>query len=410
MSCKMKMAFPKDGPSMNLKPDWEYPAPFRVDQWGPAKVLYLSDSYCGLKAIVVVDNVACGPALGGVRMLPDVTPEEVSRLARAMTLKNAAAGLAHGGAKAAILARPGSPERETLLRSFARGIAELREYIPAPDMGTDEECMAVIHREIGRAAGLPRSRGGIPLDEIGATGFGVAECSEVAAEFAGLRLKGARVAIEGFGHVGEHAASFLAGKGAVIVAVSDIHGLIHAADGLDLLELARAKREHGSVMGYSRACRKLPKEEIFSVHCDLFVPAARSDTLNAKRAATLRARLVVEGANIPATAEAERILHERGVVVVPDFIANAGGVICCSVEYRGGNEAQAFAEIRERLRRNTATILERARSEKRLPREVAERLALERVGEAARGRDSAFLVGCGLAEPGDRRWRKEGWA
>lgn len=358
---------------------------------GPAKVLYLHDSYSGLRAVVVVDNVARGPAVGGVRMVADVTPYEVFRLARAMTLKNAAAGLPHGGGKAGIMADPGSSNRAALIRSFARGIAELTDYIPGPDMGTDESSMAMIHEEIGRAVGLPRSLGGIPLDEIGATGFGLAECAEVAAEFIKLDLKGARVSVEGFGHVGEHAARFLSQKGALLVAASDIQGLVYDPEGIDLARLVQAKREGGTVLAYNGRVKKLAREEIFSLPCDIFIPAARPDTLHRENAIHLDARLVLQGANIPATPEAEKILHERGILVIPDFIANAGGVICCTVEYQGGSEKTAFAVIREKIRKNTEGLLRRLVRDKLPPREAAMRLALDRLREAMGYRDSAFL-------------------
>lgn len=144
------------------------------DELGPEKIVLIREPRVGLEAVVVVDNVACGPAIGGVRMAPDVTVEEVVRLARAMTLKNAAAGLPHGGGKAGILADSTcAPDRkEALVRAFARMIRGLTEYIPGPDMGTNEACMAWISDEIGRAVGLPRVVGGIPLDEIGATATG----------------------------------------------------------------------------------------------------------------------------------------------------------------------------------------------------------------------------------------------
>ena len=143
------------------------------DELGPDKILFVHQPRVGLEAIVVVDNVACGPAIGGVRMAPDVALEEVFRLARAMTFKNAAAGLPHGGGKAGIIADPacGQEQRETLVRTFGRMIRELTTYIPGPDMGTNEACMAWVKDEIDRAVGLPRVLGGIPLDEIGATGF-----------------------------------------------------------------------------------------------------------------------------------------------------------------------------------------------------------------------------------------------
>jgi len=375
-----------------------------ADELGPFKTLFLHDPDSGLKAIIVLDNIARGPAIGGVRMEPDVTPYEVFRLARAMTLKSAVAGLPHGGGKAGIVADPIRSNRDALIRSFARGIAELSEYIPGPDMGTDESSMAIIYEETGRATGLPRSLGGIPVDEIGATGFGLCECAEVVADNIGLNLKGARLSVEGFGHVGEHAARFLADKGSVLVAASDIQGLVFDSNGLDLAALARAKRERGTVLAYERGGKKLAKEEIFSLPCDIFIPAARPGTLHRDNALKLRSRLVLQGANIPATTEAERILHDRGILVIPDFIANAGGLICCSVEYQGGNEETVFAVIREKIRTNTEVLLRRLHGEKVLPREAAMRMALERLREsggscnrssfAAKAKESCFdLIG-----------------
>ena len=178
--------------------------------------------------MVVVDNVGCGPAIGGVRMAPDVSAEEAFRLARAMTLKNAAAGLPHGGGKSVIYGDPKMPvpEKERLIRAFATAIADIIDYIPGPDMGTDERAMGWIKDETGRAAGLPREIGGIPLDEIGATGFGLAVAVDVAARQIGLELNGARVVVQGFGSVGRHAARCLADKGAMLVAASDSHGTI----------------------------------------------------------------------------------------------------------------------------------------------------------------------------------------
>ena len=161
------------------------------DELGPVKVVHVYEPSSGLRGIVVVDNVACGPSIGGIRMAPDVSTDEVFRLARAMTLENAAAGLPHGGGKAGIIADPKTADKPRLIRAFARAIRDLVEYIPGPDMGTDETCMAWTLDEIGRAVGLPRVFGGIPLDEIGATGYGIAQCAEVAAPFCGLTLQGA---------------------------------------------------------------------------------------------------------------------------------------------------------------------------------------------------------------------------
>ena len=321
--------------------------PFRyADGLGPAKIVHLHEPASGLKAIVVVDNVALGPAIGGVRMAADASLEECFRLARAMTLKAAAAGLPHGGAKSVILASPEVPRRrkELLLRRFAGMIRDLAEYIPAPDMGTDEVCMAWVRDEIGRCAGLPAEIGGIPLDEIGATGRGVAIACEVACRHAGWSLAGARVAVQGFGAVGSHAARFLAQRGAVVVAVADVRGAVAAPNGLDVAALRAHSARAGTVRGFTSG-GVIPSEAIVETPCDIFIPAARPDAINAGNVARLRARLVVSGANVPMSVEIEERLHRRGVLVVPDFIANAGGLICASVEYHGGKRAQAVAAI-----------------------------------------------------------------
>jgi glutamate dehydrogenase (NAD(P)+) len=357
------------------------------DELGPDKVVLLREPRVGLEAVVVVDNVACGPAIGGVRMAPDVTVEEVARLARAMTLKNAAAGLAHGGGKSGIVADPaGTPaDKERLVRAFARAIRSLTEYIPGPDMGTDERCMAWVKDEIDRAVGLPRVLGGIPLDEIGATGWGVTIAAEVAAPAAGIALEGARVAIEGFGAVGQHAARFLATRGARLVAASDSRGAIHDPAGLPVDALMAHKRA-GRPLADFPGGRAIGRDALVGVPCEIWIPAARPDTLTAENVRGLQARLVIQGANIPATLPAERWMADHRILTVPDFIANAGGVICAAIEYHGGTQAQAFAAIEERIRANTRETLERARADRGLPRDAATGLARARVEEAMRYR------------------------
>jgi glutamate dehydrogenase (NAD(P)+) len=358
------------------------------DDLGPASVVLLREPRTRLEAIVVVDNVACGPAIGGVRMAPDVTVGEVSRLARAMTFKNAAAGLPHGGGKSGIVADPACAptEKERLVRTFARMIRGLTEYIPGPDMGTNEACMAWVKDEIDRAVGLPRVLGGIPLDEIGATGFGIAVAAEVAAPEAKLDLAGARVVVEGFGAVGQHAARFLARQGTRLVAASDSRGAIQNPDGLDVEALVRHKLAGMPVSEFPHG-RPLKAGQLVAVPCEIWIPAARPDTLTADNVPRLEARLVLQGANIPATDEAERWMRAHGVVSVPDFIANAGGVICAAVEYHGGTQAQAFAAIEERIRANTQEVLERARADDVLPREAAIRMTRSRLQEAMGYRD-----------------------
>lgn len=354
-----------------------------ADERGPAKIVHVHEPSVGLRGTLVVDNVAAGPSIGGLRMAPDVSTEECFRLARAMTLKNAAAGLAHGGGKSVLYGDPAMPRerKEELVRAMACALGDCRDYIFGPDMGTDEQCMAWVKDEIGRAVGLPREVGGIPLDEIGATGFGVAHAAEVAAELYGLSLDGARVAVQGFGAVGIHAARFLGERGARLVAASDSRGATARAEGIDVDALIALKREGRSVSDYPDG-KPLKRDALIGVECEIWVPAARPDAIRADNVERLRARLVVSGANIPATSEAERALHERGIVVVPDFIANAGGVICAALEYHGSSETAVFQTIEERIRGNTRQVLEDSRRRGVLPREAAVDLALDRIQRA----------------------------
>lgn len=353
------------------------------DELGPEKVIHIHDAATGLKAILVVDNVAAGPSIGGTRMAPDVSLDECFRLARAMTLKNAAAGLPHGGGKSVIFADPRMPgaDKERLIRAFAKAVGQITDYIPGPDMGTDETCMAWVKDTIGRAVGLPRDIGGIPLDEIGATGFGLAVAVDVAKDDCDLSLSGARVAIQGFGSVGQHAARFLAEKGARLVAASDSRGCLINSEGIDVAALMAWKASGKPVADYAEQHGGQPthREAIIDVASDIWIPAARPDVINEANVHRLDTRLVVQGANIPFTAGAEKMLHEKGVLVVPDFIANAGGVICAAVEYHEGSESQAMNVIEEKIRYNTEQVLSRARAENLLPRESANIQARQRV-------------------------------
>jgi glutamate dehydrogenase (NAD(P)+) len=355
-----------------------------ADELGPLKIIHLHEPSIGLKAILVVDNIARGPALGGVRMAPDVSGAECLRLARTMTLKNAAAGLSHGGGKAVLFGDPKMPKgkKEPLIRCLAKALRNEKDYIFGPDMGTDEECMGWIKDEIGRAVGVSRDMGGIPLDEIGATGWGISQAAEAASDFSKIDLKsGARVVIQGFGAVGKHAARFLHEKGALLIAASDSAGATYHPDGLDIKELLELKRGGGSLSEYSRG-KPIDREAIIDLECDIWIPAARPDVINEKNVHRLKTRLVVEGANIPITPGAETILAEKGILCLPDFIANAGGVICAAMEYQGAGESAVFQAIEEKLTRNTRLVLEDSARRNILPRQAATELALQRVKKA----------------------------
>lgn len=353
-----------------------------TDELGPEKVILITEPEIGLRAILVVDNTAAGPAIGGIRMAPDVTVDEVFRLARAMTFKNSAAGLRHGGGKAGIIGNPDMPaeEKQRLVRAFGVAICDIVDYIPGPDMGIDEACMAYLYDEIGRVVGLPKVMGGIPLDTLGATGFGLAIAAEVAEEFGHVKIDGARVVIQGFGAVGTHAARFLAERGAIIVAVSDSRGGIVAPEGLDLDKLLLWKRDGHPVREFAGGTSVF-HDELIDLECDIWVPAARPDVFTAANAASARTKVVLPGANIAVTPAADEIFFERGIVSIPDFIANAGGVICGAVEYAGGTATQAFQVIEEKIRANTREVLEMARRDNVMPSAAAFTLARQRVVE-----------------------------
>jgi glutamate dehydrogenase/leucine dehydrogenase len=234
--------------------------------------------------------------------------------------------------------------------------------------------------------GLPAEIGGIPLDRLGATGFGIAECAEVACPYAGIGLKGARVAIQGYGSVGRAAARFLSGKGALIVAVSDTKGTIYTPDGIVVPELEALKASTGSVMGYGKALQKRP-DEIFGIDCDILIPAATPDVLTGENIETVRARLILQGANIPVTADAEKWMHEKGILSVPDIIVNSGGTIMAAMEYEKRPEKEAFEAVSLRVRSNTKLLLERAMSEKIPPRQAANAVARARIADAMKYRE-----------------------
>lgn len=350
---------------------------------GPWKIIHICEPSVDLKAVLVIDNIACGPAIGGVRMAPDVSTVEAIRLARAMTLKNAAAGLPHGGGKSVVSAdsKMAHEQKELLIRAFACSINHIPEYIPGPDMGTDEKCMAWIHAETGRSVGLPAEIGGIPLDEIGATGFGMSHAVDVALDFTDFSIDGAKIVVQGFGSVGQHASRFLIEKGAILVGVADSGGSVYHSTGLDLTELIALKKEAQSVTR-SRLGEKGSCEAVIDMPCDIWIPAARPDVIHEGNVDRLQARLVVQGANIPFTEGAERNLHKRGILVVPDFIANAGGVICAAVEYHNGSRTSAFQIIAEKISSNTLQVLEEAARNKILPRDAAVAMAERRIRSA----------------------------
>ena len=365
-----------------------------VDEWGPEKVVCVSDRRSGMRGVLRLDNTARGMGKGGTRMSPTLTVREVARLARTMAWKWAAVDLFHGGAKAGILGDPRAADKEAVLRAFARA---LRNEVPAEyafglDMGLTEDDAAVLLDELGdrgAAVGLPRALGGLPYDELGVTGFGVAEAADAAAAESGWQLAGSCVTVQGFGAVGEAAARRFAELGATVVAVSTAAGAVHDPDGLDVARLSRLRadvgddcvREYGGVQ---------PADTALTAPTDVLVPAAREDVVDDAVALATTARLVVEGANLPTTSSAREILAKRGIPVVPDFIANAGGIVAAahSMDMRRSpfpvDPDDVFPMVSAKLRANAAAVLAEAERTGETPHTAARRLAQERVLAAMR--------------------------
>ena len=363
-----------------------------MDEWGPEKVVCVSDRRTGMRGVLVIDNTSRGMGKGGTRMSPGLSVLEVARIARTMTWKWAAHDLFHGGAKAGILGDPNAPDKEGILRAFARALrGEVpSEYVFGLDMGLTEADAAIFLDELGDrggAVGLPRELGGLPYDELGVTGFGVAEAADAAAAEIGLPMAGARIAIQGFGAVGVAAAERFAQLGAVVVAASTSKGAVIDPAGLDLARLVelRAKlgddcvNEYGGVQDAGAA---------LTVDADVLVPAAREDVIDEHLAATTSVRLVVEGANMPTTAAAKEVLHARGVTIVPDFIANAGGIVAAahSMDARRSpfpvEPETVFTMISAKMRANTANVIAESRARGLMPHDAARAVAQDRVRAA----------------------------
>jgi glutamate dehydrogenase (NAD(P)+) len=350
----------------------------------------------------VQHNVSRGPAKGGLRYSPDVTLDEVRALAMWMTWKCALLDVPYGGAKGGIRIDPRQYSRSELERVTRRYTSEISPLIgpdhdiPAPDVGTDEQTMAWMmdtysvqkgHTVLGVSTGKPVSLGG-SLGRATSTSRGVVHVALAALRSRGIQAEGATAAVQGFGKVGRHAARFLDDAAVRVVAVSDQYGAIRADAGLDIAALESHVDATGSVVGFAEA-DPTTNDDLLAAEVDLLIPAAVEGVIHAGNAAQIRATVVVEGANGPTTPEADRILNEAGTLVVPDILANAGGVIVSYFEWVQANQAYWWGadEVETRLAERMLTAWEHvsAHAEKlRLPlRTAATCLAVERVAHAA---------------------------
>ena len=341
-------------------------------------------TFCGFR---VLHNNVVGPGKGGIRYHPEVCEAEVTALAALMTWKCVLVGLPFGGAKGGVACDPKRLSETELRRITRRFISELGDNIgpytdvPAPDLYTDEQTMAwifdtydVLHRGDNNRAvvtGKPLQLGG-SQGRNEAVGRGCLYVTERLLSLLQLpelpTVKGARVVVQGFGKVGRVAARLFREAGAEVIAVSDSQGGVQAMDdvGLDIPEVERWKDEHGTVVGVPET-RTITNADLLALKCDILIPSAVANQIRADNAGSVHARMVIEGANAPVTPEADDLLNARGVMVVPDILANAGGVVVSYFEWvqNNQNEDWALEEVHLKLQRKlfgaTDVVVERWR-------------------------------------------------
>ncbi len=311
-------------------------------------------------------NITLGPAKGGIRYHPDVTLDEVTALAAWMTWKCAVAHIPFGGGKGGIICDPNKMSRRELEALTRRYVAEIVDAIgpekdvPAPDVNTNEQIMAWVmdtysmhvgHTTTSVVTGKPLELGG-SLGRREATGRGVMIATREAARHVGIDVKGARIAIQGFGNVGSISADLLSRQGARIVGVTDWKGGVYHPNGIDIQELLAHVQQHKTVDGFSGG-EPLANDELFGLDVDVLIPAALENQITMANASTIRAKIIIEGANGPTTPDAHRHLHERGVFIVPDILANSSGVTTSYFEWVQDRYGYFWTEqeVNERLER-----------------------------------------------------------
>jgi glutamate dehydrogenase (NAD(P)+) len=349
----------------------------------------------------VTHNIARGPSKGGIRYHPDVTLDEVKSLAMWMTWKCALMGIPFGGAKGGVVCDPKQLSRFELERMTRRFTSEIineigpERDIPAPDVGTDASVMAWIfdtysmnkgHSVLGVVTGKPIMIGG-SLGREEATARGALYCVRQAVQRQGTRLDGMTAAVQGFGNVGSHLSRFLAEDGANVIAVSDSTGGLHNPNGIDIQAAIAHKQETGRLDGL-RGAESISNDDLLLLDCDLLAPCALEQVITADNADRVRATIICEGANGPVTPDADEILEDRGVLVLPDVLANAGGVVVSYFEWVQGlqeyfwKEAEVNAKLNDITTRAFNETWQTRESKQTTMRLAAYGLAVQRVAEA----------------------------
>lgn len=362
----------------------------------PVLSLKLADPETGLLAFIVVDEFVDGIAGGGMRMTPSVTEEEVRRLAEVMTHKWAAMGIPFGGAKTGIVGNPNDPKKQDILRAFGKLAKPIlsTSVFTGSDMGISSDELGVVFEEVGidtinlvlRHRGMEgkikvlddvriSNLGGEGFEDL-ITGWGVAQATEEAWNLMGNDIEGATISIQGFGAVGKSTALFLDGVGAKIVCISDAEGTVYKKDGLNVQSLADNQREGGLMnrKKLPKSVKRFDRDYWLTPKTDILIPAAVADAINKSNIRRVKASLIVEGANIPASHEIEERLHKKGVFIIPDFIANAGltcgfGLIVTGAV--GRDQKEVFRETGTRIRKAVKSIHKSSKRRKITPRQAA---------------------------------------
>jgi glutamate dehydrogenase (NAD(P)+) len=350
----------------------------------------------------VQHNGARGPYKGGIRFHPEVDLDEVRALAELMTWKTAIVNIPYGGAKGGVNVDPSkleTKELESVARSFMDKIEKVlgpQRDIPAPDVGTNAQVMAWLMDEYGKLYGhTPACVTGKPIALEGsfgreaAAGRGVVQMFREAARETDLDPAGATFVMQGFGNVGGWAARLMQELGATMVGVADASGAVGAADGIDAERLAEHVREGGRVADFDSGAEQIDPDDLVALECDVFIPAALGGMIHGENADRMRCRMMVEGANSPTTPKADEILNDNGVLIVPDVLANAGGVVVSyfewvqNLQHLRWTEDEVNEKLGEIMRRAFREVAERARENGSPMRPAAYELGIARVVEAA---------------------------
>jgi glutamate dehydrogenase/leucine dehydrogenase len=359
------------------------------------------------RAFIVRHCDAIGPSKGGIRMLNSVSLDDITGLAMEMTWKTALIGVPFGGGKSGICFDPQKlsiEDKEIVLRAFTRGAKNYigpEIYVPAPDMGTNEEDMGHISDCISYSSGTsitsgcfvtgkPVILGGI-MGRKEATGKGVVYTALAACEKLGIDISHAKVVVQGFGNVGSVAARVITQAGAKIIAVSDIHGGVFNPEGIDIDKLLEYARRNETLKRFADS-DAITNKELLELECDILMPSASQSQINESNAANIKASIIAEGANAPTTPKADEILNEKGVFIIPDILCNAGGVFVSYLEYTQETQREQMdiehveKRLQERMQKKFGVVYEYSQNNNVTMRQASMDIAVSTVANAVKAR------------------------